>query len=311
MNVQQVDYILAVAELRHFGLAAEKCNITQSTISTMVSRFEEELGLQLFDRKTKPITITLEGEEVIKQLSIIREELGVLKEKVQELKGEGRGELRIGVIPTIGPYLLPLFLHDFVQMHPDIQFEVSEITTEQIVQDILNRRLDIGIVSIPLREPAIREVFLYDEPFLCYDPQKDKQGGTCQVKDLDYDRLWLLEEGHCMRTQVEKICAFQEARRLSRNLDYKSATIHTLIKLVKKSMGMTLLPFLSTIDLTARERSHLYHFETPIPCRSVGLIVHQYFAKTTLLESLQQHIEGCIATKLPEVKGPYRAVDPL
>lgn len=311
MNVQQIDYILAVAELRHFGRAAEQCNITQSTISTMVARFEEELGLLLFDRKQKPVVLTKEGEEVIRQLYVVRKELENLNEQVRSLKGEGRSELKIGIIPTIGPYLLPLFLNSFVNNYPDIRFEVSEVTTEEIVSNILSRDLDIGIVSIPLRNPAISEYFLYDEPFLCFDQDIKKESRNYRVSELDYDRLWLLGEGHCMRTQVEKICAFQQSRPLSRNLNYKSATINTLIKFVKNSKGVTLLPFLATLDLTLEEKETLYNFEAPVPCRSVGVIVHRHFTKRGLLESLQQHILECVSPRLPIVQKAYFPIDPV
>lgn len=311
MNIQQIDYLLTVAELRHFGQAAEKCNITQSTISTMVARFEEELGIQIFDRRTKPISITREGGQVIQQLEVIRKELGSLAELVATLKGEEKGVFKIGVIPTIGPYLLPLFLNTFVSRFPGIRFEVSELTTDQIVRDLRSRDLDVGLVSIPLMDSSIREYFLFDEPFWCFDVKNSGNPGRMEIQELDYDRLWLLAEGHCMRTQVSKICALQESYGGLRNLDYKAATLNTLVKFVTAGEGVTLLPFLASLDLTLSEQLYLREFEPPVPCRSVGLITHEHFTKKGLLAALQQDILAAIDGILPNWSENFQRLDPV
>lgn len=311
MNTQQIDYILAVAELRHFGQAAEKCNITQSTISTMIARFEEEMGVQLFDRRTKPVAVTREGEQIIRQLEVLRKELDHLDELVAALKGEGRGVLKIGVIPTVGPYLLPLFLDAFVRRFPKIHFEVSELTTDQIVRDINRRDLDIGLVSIPLKNPTIREYFLFDEPFLCFDVKQAQGVGRMGMHELDHDRLWLLGEGHCMRTQVARLCAVQESEGEVRNLKYPSATLNTLVKFVRAAQGVTLLPFLAALDLLPQERLYLRDFEPPVPCRSIGLITHEHFSKKALLHALQHHILVGIEGVLPLEEGALSVVDPV
>ncbi|MDP4710916.1 MAG: LysR substrate-binding domain-containing protein [Saprospiraceae bacterium] len=311
MNIQQIDYLLTVAELRHFGRAADQCNITQSTISTMVARFEEELGLQIFDRRTKPISITREGEQVIQQLEVIRKELGSLSALVATLKGEEKGVFKIGVIPTIGPYLLPLFLNTFVSRFPKIRFEVSELTTDQIVRDLKNRDLDVGLVSVPLKDSAIREYFLFDEPFWCFDTKYSDKAGRMEIRELDYDRLWLLAEGHCMRTQVSKICALQESYGGLRNLDYKAATLNTLVKFVTAGEGVTLLPFLASRDLTESERLHLREFVPPAPCRSVGLITHEHFTKKILLTALRQEILAAMEGVLPNWNENFQRLDPV
>jgi len=292
MNIQQIQYVLAVGELRNFGKAAEKCFISQSTLSTMIGKFESEIGITIFDRRSKPITITNEGEKIIDQLKIISRELNMLQEVVSDLKGELAGSLRIGAIPTVGPYILPLFLNRFVEQFPKIQFEVSEITTEKIVDHLENRQLDIGIVSLPLNNPKLEEIPLYEEVFLFYDAQKNSYEQPVKIKEIDFRRLWLLEEGHCMRVQVEQICNLKKKIPINkRNLDYKSGTVDTLVKLVDNNKGLSFLPMLATLGLSEVQQQHLWPIAAPVPVRSVGLLVHRHFVKKKILELLKAAIK--------------------
>lgn len=294
MSIQQMKYVLAVDELKNFGQAADKCFITQSTLSTMIAKFEAEIGVIIFDRKTKPVTVTKEGEAIIHQLKIIVSELDNLDEIIYSIKGEISGSLKIGVIPTIAPYLLPIFLYDFVKKYQEINFVFSEITTQQIIQSLQSRELDIGIVSIPLNQPDLVEIPLYNEPFFLYD-KGEPQSEKVEVANIDYDRLWLLEEGHCMRLQVENICGIHKLHKASQNFDYQSGTIGTLLKFVEKSSGATLLPYLATLDFPESDKHALFAFKDPIPVRSVGLIVHRHFAKKRMLSILEEEINNKVA----------------
>lgn len=294
MNLQQIEYVIAVSELNSFQKAADKCFITQSTLSTMVAKLEEELGIIIFNRKTKPITITDEGIKVIRQLKIISKEIDNLHEVVSELKGEIKGTIKIGVIPTISPYLLPLFLNDFVNKFPDVKFEISELTTDKIIELLSTRDIDIGILSTPLDHPEIREIPLYNEPFLIYD-RMNKSGKTkCSIADLDFSRLWLLDEGHCMRTQVESICGLKNRRDINQNLEYKSGSIDTLMKFVKTNNGITLLPYLATIGFSNEDSKYLRKIQDPVPVRTIGLVVHQHFVKNNILDILKKDILNVI-----------------
>ena len=316
MNIQQIDYIIAVGELRNFGQAASKCFITQSTLSTMIARFEEEIGISIFDRKTKPVTVTKEGVQIIQQLKVIAKELEHLQEVVQTLKGEMSGTLKIGVIPTVAPYLLPLFLNKFIEHLPKVHFVVSEMTTEQMIEKIEHRDIDIGIASIPLNKPTLIERSLYEEPFFLYDKSDDKPSGNFKLANIDFDRLWLLEDGHCMRTQVESICGLQKKQPTRNNLDYRSGTIDTLLKFVNSNNGMTFLPHLATLDLSEQERLHLKAIQAPVPVRVIGLLTHRNFVKKGLLDLLEraiqknvqplidvQNINQLILSPLPKKKG--------
>lgn len=311
MNIQQVEYVLAVSESNNFSQAAEKCFITQSTLSTMIARFEEELGITIFDRSKKPVGITREGEEVIRQLRIIQKEIRNLNEVVDSLKGHLTGELTIGIIPTVAPYLLPYFLNDFVQKLPDLHFVISEMTTAKILEKIEKRELDIGIASLPLKHKDTIEIPIYTEPFLLYDRENPDNSILSTLENLDYERLWLLEEGHCMRNQVEHICDLKETRDILRNLEYKSGSIDTLLKFVNKNKGLTLLPLLATLDMPEEDRKYLRSMEKPIPTRSIGLIVHKHFVKRNILNLIQTEIQLRILPLLGEQDPEQHIVSPV
>jgi LysR family transcriptional regulator, hydrogen peroxide-inducible genes activator len=300
MNIQQFQYILALAEHRHFEKAAEKCFVTQSTLSTMISKFEDELGLLVFDRKKKPVELTTEGAVIIEQLKKITKEIGHLAEVTQEIKGEVKGNLTISVIPTIAPFLLPLFLHSFATKFPNLHIEVREQTTGEIMRLLKSRDLDIGIVSIPLKDKDIVELKLYDEPFIFYDSTRCNQKNVA-AKDLDISNLCLLEEGHCMRTQVLELCDFHEKQLNSKlNFRYKAGSIDSLLRFVKANRASTLLPYLAAIELSQTESKNVCQFADPVPYRTVGLVVHRHFVKYKILEMLQQEILDKISDILPQ-----------
>lgn len=290
MNIQQFQYILAVAEYKHFEIASEKCYITQSTLSTMISKFEDEIGIKIFDRKKKPVQLTNEGMVILERLKIIANDIDQLKELVKEIKGEIKGNLSLSVIPTIAPFLLPLFLQDFASQFPDLTILVKEETSGEIIRKIKSRELDIGILSIPIKDKDILETKLYDEPFVFFDAGETKNN-RISIKKIDGNNLCLMEEGHCMRTQVVKLCDLNKPYLSSKlNFEYKAGSIDSLLRFVKANRSTTLLPYLSVLDFSAHEKKHLSHFSSPVPYRSVGLVVHRHFVKKKILDALQQAI---------------------
>ena len=297
MNIQQFNYILAVAEFKHFELAAEKCNITQSTLSTMISKFEEEIGIEIFDRKKKPVQVTKEGSTIIEQLKIITADIDQLKELTKEVKGEIKGNLTWSVIPTIAPFLLPLFLQDFAAKFPNLNIVVREETTSEIVRKIKSRELDIGILSIPIEDKDIIEVKLYDEPFVFFDAS-DAESSSVSIQKINTNNLCLMEEGHCMRTQVLKLCDLNRTSIDTKlNFEYKAGSIDSLLRFVKANRATTLLPYLSIVDFSENEKKHVSYFSEPVPYRSIGLVVHRHFVKKRLLETLQKNITEKISLK--------------
>lgn len=290
MNIHQFQYILALAEHRHFENAADKCFISQSTLSTMISKFEDEIGIQVFDRKKKPVEVTAEGMVVIEQLKKINKEIESLHEVTNQLKGEVKGTLTIAVIPTIAPFLLPLFLHRFAQKFPNLHIEVREQTTSEIMRMIKSRDLDIGIISIPVNDPEIIEYPLYDESFVFYDASsKNKKELT--TKQVDVSNLCLLEEGHCMRNQVLELCDFHKKELNNKlNFRYKAGSIDSLLRFVKANKATTLLPYLAAKELSSSEQKKVSEFSAPVPFRSVGIVAHSHFVKHKIRELLEEEI---------------------
>lgn len=294
MNIQQFNYVLAVAEHRHFETAAEKCFVAQSTLSTMISKFEEEIGVKVFDRRVKPVKLTQEGETIVLQLKRIKFEIEQLQESIQSLKGEMKGDIKIGCIPTIAPFLLPLFLQGFSNKYPELYLEIKELTTSEIEQRILSRDLDIGIVSTPIITEDLKKLPIYEEDFVLFDAS-NKVKKQVKLADLNMDKFWLLEEGHCMRTQVLEICdAVKPQLNPSLNINYKAGSIDSLLRFVKTNKGKTLLPALAVTDFTKEEKQHLRYFKKDNPYRTIGLVVHPHFAKAKVLKVLIKDIAATV-----------------
>jgi len=310
MNIQQFQYILAVVDMKNFEEAAETCHVTQSTLSTMIGKFEKEIGIKVFNRKTKPVSITSEGKEIIKHLRVLVNDIDALDNVIQELKGEMKGELKIGIIPTITPYLLPLFLSEFVSHFPKIKTIIKEMTTAEIRKALKNRTIDIGVLALPLNDNEILEKSLYSEPFLVYDCTGNKTASKIAVTELDYSKLLLLQEGHCLRTQAMRICELSNELSKNINFEFESGSMESLVRITKKSKGITILPYLSSLDLEEKESDKLLWFKDPVPVREIGIVTHHYFVKKTLLDKLQEIIKASVKELMPEVH-THKVVDPL
>lgn len=310
MTIQQIKYIIAVEEFNHFGLAAEKCFVTQSTLSTMIGKFEEEIGIRIFDRSTKPVTVTLEGEVLLPQLKIILKEVDSLDERVKLMKGEVSGKLKIGIIPTVAPYVLPRFLGDFVKNYPKMHFSVSELTTDNIVEQIKSRALDIGIAALPLGDDSLIEYPIYNESFVLYDCFSNRPSSSVKIEDINYDKFWLLEEGHCLSNQVIKICDIRN-KNAPVNLDFRAGTIDTLIRFVKQNHGITLLPCLATTDFSEEDCQRLSHFKGSVPVRSIGIVTHKHFVKKQVLSLLTEKIRENIVPLLRLSSQENQIITPL
>lgn len=311
MNIQQFQYVLAVVDSKNFELAAERCFVTQSTLSTMIGRFEDEIGIKIFNRKTKPVSITLEGEQIINRLRIAVNEVDSLKNVIQEIKGEMVGELKIGVIPTIAPYILPLFLSKFAAKFPKVKIIVREIPTAEIRESLRNRTLDIGVLAIPIDDPELVEQEMYTESFMVYDCSEDKKKGKTSIRELDYSKLWLLQEGHCLRTQVYKICEhFDLFPKIDTNFEFESGSMDSLLRFTKANKGLTIVPYLASLDFSAEEKKNLVEFKNPKLVRSVGLLTHKFFVKKRLANELQKIIEESVSKLLPEI-GKSEVINPI
>lgn len=304
MTFVQLEYIVAVDSYRHFATAAGHCFVTQPTLSMQVQKLEEELGLKIFDRSKQPVIPTEAGREVIEQARKILGEKHVISEIVQEKKGVLSGELRMGIIPTLAPYLLPLFIQSFTRKYPQIKLVVNELTTETLVARLREGRIDVGILVTPLQESGIREQVLFYEELLVYVSRKNAayKKAYMLTQDIDPNKLWLLEEGHCFRSQIVRLCELRKASREGSHFDYEAGSLETLRRMVELNDGITILPELAAMDLTVKQRQLIRHFKKPTPMREVSLVVHRDFVKQRLVQALQQEILLSVPEKLRQNK---------
>lgn len=286
MNLQQLEYILALDIHRNHVKAAEHCHVTQPTLSMMVKKLEDELGVKIFE-KTQPLKPTAPGEIIIARARLILQEVRNLKDFIKNEKDSIEGEYRLAVIPTLAPYLLPRFLNEFLQKHPGTSFTVMEMQTEEIVRQLKNNRIDLAILVTPIDDKEIREVPVFYEPILLYTSENLKyfQQEKVSLKSLTPENLLLLEEGHCFRGQVMNLCA-TKAKKTHHQLNYQSGSFETLKAMVDNNYGYTLIPELAA----SNKNKHVKHFTAPEPVREVSLAVHSGFMKELLLQKLRDAI---------------------
>jgi LysR family hydrogen peroxide-inducible transcriptional activator len=303
MTLTQLQYTLAVAEVGNFTLAAEKCYVTQPTLSMQVQKLEEELGVQLFNRNTKPIALTPLGQKILFQAKIIVEEAKRMTDIVATEKGAVEGEFRLGIIPTVMPTLLPMFLNNFIKKFPKVNLKIEELNTVSILDKLIQGTLDAGIAATPLDTPKIIEKPLYYEPFVGYTPSTHPLSKitTLEVEDVEKMDVLVLEDGHCFREHVLKLC---QTTRMSKSFDLKSGSFETLVHLANEGMGMTLLPYLQTRNLSEENAKNLRHFSSPEPAREISMIFTKSQLKLPVIEALSEVIEGVIrgAIKFDNVK---------
>lgn len=293
MTITQLYYVLAVAENQNFTKAAEKCFVTQPTLSMQIQKLEDQLDVQIFDRSKKPIELTEVGKKIVNQARNIVNESYRIQDIVDQQKGFIGGEFKLGIIPTVMPTLLPMFLKTFIKKHPKVKLKIEELTTEEIIERITEGHLDAAIAATPLENDMIKERVLYFEPFVNYIPKGHRlhSNKKIDVSDLDISDMLLLEDGHCFRDGVINLCkAFKN--HTDDKFQLESGSIETLIKLSDEGLGMTLLPYLHTLDV--KEKENLHYFNEPTPAREVSLIYHKSELKMQIIEALQDVISGII-----------------
>ncbi len=295
MTITQLKYVLAVAEHKNFTLAAEKCFVTQPTLSMQIQKIEEELNIQIFDRTKKPIQLTDIGQKIVSQAKNIVNEADRIQDIVEQQKGFVGGEFRLGIIPTIMPTLLPMFLNNFIKKYPKVKLIIEELNTEEIITKLNNGHLDAAIAATPLEEEKIKEIVLYFEPFVAYIPEGHQhyQKQEIEVADLNLDEILLLQDGHCFRDGILNLCK-NNSRNEINHFQIESGSFETLIKLADEGLGTTLLPYLHTLDLKDTDKKKLRHFKEPKPAREVSLIFPKSELKIHIIDALRSTIAGVI-----------------
>ncbi len=298
MTLTQLEYLVAVDTHRSFAKAAKHCYVTQPTLSMQIKKVEEELKVLLFDRSKKPVVTTEMGIQVVNQARIILQEADRIPEIIQNQKDEIKGELHVGIIPTLSPYLLPLFITNFIEKYPEVTLVVEEILTSEILKKLKDDRLDVGILVTPLHEKAIVEFPMFYEKFFVYMSTKHPLFTKAQInlKELDVSEMWLLQEGHCFRSQTLNICG--ETKMKNTRLRFESGSLETLKRIVEKQFGYTFLPELATIDMESLSMKYVKSFQKPEPMREVSLVTHRSFIKKRLINLLFNEIKAHIPPHL-------------
>lgn len=299
-SLTQLEYVLAVDKHRHFGKAAEACHVTQPTLSMQVQKLEEEVGYPIFDRLKKPVIATAKGQRFLTQAAVLIHEHRKLMDLSRAESGQVSGELRLGIIPTIAPYLIPLFLEPFSRQYPGVTLVIDELKTDSIVSLLREDRLDAGILATPLGEAGLKERPLYYEPFYLYVAKSHPLNARKRIgeDDLDGSDMWLLTDGHCFRNQVVRFCALKgRDEGVLKNVKFEGGTIDTLRYLIRKSPGYTLVPALFVETLGADERrDYVREIEAPVPVREVSLMYRRDQWKSDILTAL----ENSILERLPK-----------
>lgn len=284
MTLQQLHYILALDAHRHFGRAAEACHVTQATLSMMVQKLEQELGCRLFDRSRQPIVPTDLGARIVAQArEVVRQ-----AERLQELAADERqglqGELHLGIIPTLAPYLLPALLGALGAAYPGLRLHMAEHTTAVLIDKLRTGTLDMALLSTPLAEAGLRQEALFDEPFRLYAaPAEQGTPLPAHPKQLDPAKLWLLEEGHCMRDQVLAFCQLARRQPANERPVYQAGSIETLRQLVDQLGGYTVVPALAVATFGPEAEARVHPFAAPAPSRQISLVCAESYPRERLL----------------------------
>lgn len=262
------------------------------------------MGVKIFDRSKQPVVPTEAGAEIIEQARKILAEKNVIQEIVQHKKGIITGELRIGIIPTLAPYLLPLFVQRFNKKYPHVKLIVQEMLTEYIVTRLREGRIDVGILVTPLQEKGIKEHVLFYEELLAYVAKKNVAYKKTYVlaQDIDPEKLWLMEEGHCFRSQIVNLCELRKSSEMSAHFEYEAGSIEALRRMVELNDGITILPELTTLDMDTKRLRLVRHFQKPAPMREVSLAVHRDFVKKRLIAVLKEEILAGVPEKVRKNK---------
>ena len=280
MTLQQLEYILAVNQFRHFAKAAEHCRVTQPTLSAMIQKLEDELDTKIFDRNQQPICPTPVGRLVIEQARIVLEQAGHIKDIIEEEKHSLSGVFKLGILPTIAPYLLPRFFPQLMKKYPKLDIRVTEMKTKDIKQALIKGEIDAGIIATLPEKDDFRQIPLFYEQFYAYIARESKlfDNKIIRTSDLSDEQLWMLDEGHCFRDQLVRFCQMKAAQ--------------------ASGKGVTFIPELAIDQLNETQKELVRPFAIPTPTRQIILITNEHFIRNTLLEVLTKEIQASVPREM-------------
>jgi LysR family transcriptional regulator, hydrogen peroxide-inducible genes activator len=309
MTITQLEYIIAVDQTRNFGRAARACAVTQPTLSMQIQKLEGDLGVQIFDRSKTPVIPTVPGKAIIDQARMILQEVKKLSQLANQEKGEVGGSLSIGVIPTLAPYLLPLFVDKLVRKYPQLELQIEELQTVEMVSRLKEGSLDVGILVTPLSQKTLLEIPVFYEPFFVYFSPEHPLLKRKKIRnsDLSIDEVWLLSEGHCFRDQALELCQkLNQGSETFRRLRFESGNLETLRKLVDRNFGYTLLPFLAAEEIReSKKKARIRAFTAPVPTREVSLVCGRAFPRPRVLDAVIKEVKAALP---PELRAENRSL---
>lgn len=308
MTITQLEYALALLKFGSFKKAADKKGISQPGLSLQVQKLEQEIGVILFDRTSNPVQPTIDGKAFLARAQELVTEAHKLKHFTSELSTEFKGTLKVGIIPTLGPFLVSLFAEALQKDFPDFHLDIREQITEKVVADVRSGDLDVGIISTPVKAHGIISMPLFYEKFLFYSAEKTPYSNDIRIKDIDYKNLWLLNEGNCFRDQVNNFCDFNKIRK-DKTFIYRSNSIDALIRLVDTKGGMTILPELTTLTLSKEQEEFIKELNGKPKAREIGIIVTKSHTKARFIEKLTEYIRNNIPKHML-TKDNLEIVDP-
>ncbi|MCK9163920.1 MAG: LysR substrate-binding domain-containing protein [Bacteroidales bacterium] len=296
MTLQQLQYIISLDNKKHFLNAAEQCGVTQPTLSTMIQKLEDELDVKLFDRSKQPLVTTEIGREVVAQAKVILKNTEVLREVIKNKRECLEGRLNLGIIPTIAPCLLPKFLIEFRKNYPKIELKIQEMKTSDIIYNLNQSKLDMGILATPLENDDLLEIPIYYENFLAYiSPKEDIYNEEIlSANKMPLDNLWILQEGHCLRNQVFNFCT----DKMDKKPIYEAGSIDTLIKIIDRNGGYTVIPELHLEFLNPEQLKNVRKIEKPQGVREVSVVITNDFIRERLLNAVVDTVKSIVPNEM-------------
>ena len=308
MTLQQLEYILAVNQFRHFAKAAEYCRVTQPTLSAMIQKLEEELDTRIFDRSQQPVCPTPVGILIIEQAQKILVQANRIKNIIEEEKHSLTGTFKLGILPTVAPYLLPRFFPQLMKKYPDLDIRVIEMKTNDIKKALQTGEIDAGIVASLTGMEELQQTPLFYEQFFAYVSREDAlfNNEVIRTSDLNGEQLWLLDEGHCFRDQLVRFCQMKSAR--ASQLAYHLGSMETFMRMVESGKGVTFIPELAVLQLGDIQKELVRPFAIPCPTRQIVMLTNKNFIRHTLLEALTKEIKSSIPKEMLSLKATQAIV---
>lgn len=299
MTLTQLNYIIAVDRCRNFAQAAKECFVTQPTLSMQIHKLEDYLQIVIFDRSKTPVVPTPMGKKVLEFARKIMQGAQELEELSKSLRGEVSGEFNLSVIPTLAPYVLPLFVQKFVDEFPNVELKIYEHQTDEIIRLLKDGKIDGAILAGPLETKELTENHLFFEPFkIFFSPDHELlKKKTIDEKDLDIKDAWLLKEGHCLRAQALQLCQFQR-KSDDRHLFFEAGSMETLINMVKSTKGFTVMPYLAGINMSSSDQKLLKDFKNQVPVRDICFVTGPHSMKKSIETAMIKVIEKNIPKEL-------------